>query len=376
MPKSKRKLKEERDARSQRIQAVYSEFLQSDSDDYSDDEGFRLFTYCRKCKVCKQWQKRLLQHLNKSLECGKGYNETELLDLKEELKSFQKYKTSERKKANYQHNKQNLAQKYQENKANIFKKYAENKSMYQERKRKSYHENKEKYVPTREKYYQENKEKIKNKYEVQKKTFLEQNWLMEHNEHREFRLSLLTKLEENVRAKNNTENRFMTSTRIRHIEKLMPKCQSTKTKEELDELGKTIIDKFNAFETKIDLIMKGTKDMEAINFQSNDDWKVFTDMCSKLEEDLDKLRCSHSRKDAPKDQKISTEWKELQLLIDDQLKTISDELNEPLSYSTKCNSTLHHEKPVWYGLCYCQKLDPAEVKKHDELAKAMENKFL
>ena len=65
--------------------------------------------------------------------------------------------------------------------------------------------------------------------------------------------------------------------------------------------------------------------------------------------------------------------KELQLLIDEQLQTISENLNEPLSYSTKCCSSSHLEKPVWYSICKCQKLDPVEIKKHTELVQEMEN---
>ena len=302
---------------------------ESDGSDSEDD--WVLATH--KCKICKYGHKSLIQHLKKNFSCGQEYSESEWMDLRNGVKMIKRSKEYFRKKRNYKNNREVVLQ----------------------RNRESYARNKDKYKPTRAAYYKANAENLKNEYQESKKNYEFEEKLKWKTSGRKFRIDeLLTGYENKSRSKNKREKDFLLHTRIHFIEKLGKETLTNRTTEVLTQLKQLVFSKYNSFEKDIDAIMTHKKDLEEIPWKTEEEWDAFQIFFDNITKQFHQLCTVLAPKDAPEcPNRIMKEWKEVQDEMDMFLLNISEELNEPLSYSTNCYSDKH----LGYLKCYCQDLE-------------------
>ena len=115
-----------------------------------------------KCKNCMKTYKSLMQHLNKESKCKLTYSDLDLSDLKEKVKANSEEKARERKKIQYQNNRDEILKVrklyHKENAEKISKKQME----YKQR-------NYDKVLQQKSDYYQRHKEKITEKRKIKEK---------------------------------------------------------------------------------------------------------------------------------------------------------------------------------------------------------------
>ena len=325
-----------------------------------------------RCKVCKIQCKSLKQHLNKSKVCRGHYTESDMNDIKEKLKEIAKANKKKVNAKDYQRNKSKLTQHYKENKEEYNKKstkyYEENKIKLKKKAQSNYKKRIEKRAETNAKYYLKNQEHLLAKARDKKKFEEEEiEWSFMNSRETSLKTEVMDKAKKAKHFNSYMKLNFAL-TRGREIKLLEEIGISFEIKGKLEQFGKSIDDLYDKFEMEINEGVKYIHSKLEIHLQSklkigkpnHEAYKTLIDAENAAMKKFEELGSSPSYGN-----KIYMDYKNFFTTVDNELKTISDGLERPLSYSVKCfggNAILdggrNHEKDeVFPGNCYsCAKV--------------------